>query len=160
MTETPHEISSRLSPLRDKIINPATRGLRPRFARNQIRQNMGTDNQSTVHSEQFELINSEDSRNRKIALTKCALYNTFVCSIAMAECRFSTLVDDACGDNHFKETHCVTIQSCQREVQSHLGELHAINKSLPVSEKQLILARAGDITYTVKFRPSYKPPWL
>ena len=34
MTETPHEISSRLSPLRDKIINPATRGLRPRFARN------------------------------------------------------------------------------------------------------------------------------
>ena len=33
MTETPHEISSRLSPLRDKIINPATRGLRPRFAR-------------------------------------------------------------------------------------------------------------------------------
>ena len=33
MTETPHEISSRLSPLRDKIINPATRGLRPRLAR-------------------------------------------------------------------------------------------------------------------------------
>ena len=36
MTETPHEISSRLSPLRDKIINPATRGLRPRFARNKF----------------------------------------------------------------------------------------------------------------------------
>ena len=36
MTETPHEISSRLSPLRDKIINPATRGLRPRFARNYL----------------------------------------------------------------------------------------------------------------------------
>ena len=36
MTETPHEISSRLSPLRDKIINPATRGLRPRFARKNV----------------------------------------------------------------------------------------------------------------------------
>jgi len=64
----------------------------------------------------------------------------------MAECRFGTLVDGACGSNHLKETHCVTIQDCQKEVQSHLGELHAISKACPVSEKQLILARAGDFS--------------
>lgn len=75
------------------------------------------------------------------------MWITFVSSIAMAECRFGTLVDGACGGNHLKETHCVTIQSCQKEVQFHLGELHAIAKSCPVSEKQLILARAGNFSY-------------
>ena len=54
MTVNSTRDSSRLSPLRDKIINPATRGLRPRFARNN-EESFSLDHNVSFHNSFFFL---------------------------------------------------------------------------------------------------------
>jgi len=65
----------------------------------------------------------------------------------MANCGFEKIVGNLCGTYYPEDSECVSIQSCQKEVNSHLGLLHAMAETVLISEKQLIFARAGKLQH-------------